>query len=336
MMPKHEEGPLRVMLEDEFRKEFVDAPNRALLKNIVYVQTCVKIKHGIGESIIETYYSHLHTDTSAIEKLKAAGNQTNLEEEEYLMNTDPKEYCMMVCRRIAYFFAIFMKLELLRIQAEFLKDDNGKIWLIHATQIAMREINVPDLEDEIKIEQQALVPPEFADDFKSELKEYNEDTGAMTARASALMGILDDHYAGIKHQSGVNELLKAEPPNTESNYAFAKLRPTSPYTMQQLLDPKMEYYRAKRWLFPASRPKSQISLQRPTTGSYRTPLAGTLRSGMRSTQTLGWTQRKKLKISPQKSKNSVTRYVPSRYSNRVSTWSRTQPLGLSPRNLHNF
>jgi len=153
MMPKHEEGPLRVMLEDEFRKEFVDAPNRALLKNIVYVQTCVKIKHGIGESIIETYYSHLHTDTSAIEKLKAAGNQTNLEEEEYLMNTDPKEYCMMVCRRIAYFFAIFMKLELLRIQAEFLKDDNGKIWLIHATQIAMREINVPDLEDEIKIEQ---------------------------------------------------------------------------------------------------------------------------------------------------------------------------------------
>ena len=70
MQPKHEEGPLRVMLEDEFRKAFVDAPSKALWKNIVYVQTCVKVKHGIGESMIVHYYSHLHENSPAIEALK--------------------------------------------------------------------------------------------------------------------------------------------------------------------------------------------------------------------------------------------------------------------------
>ena len=103
--------------------------------------------------MLETYYSHLHTDTSAIERLKEAGNQSNLDAEEFLMTSDPKGYCNMICRRIAYFLAIFLKLEVLRIKAEFLKDDNGKIWLIHATNIAVREINVPELEEEIRIEQ---------------------------------------------------------------------------------------------------------------------------------------------------------------------------------------
>jgi len=69
------------------------------------------------------------------------------------MQTNPTGYCNMICDRISYFFAIFMKLELLRIQAEFLKDDNGKIWLIHATRISLREINAPDIEEEIRIEQ---------------------------------------------------------------------------------------------------------------------------------------------------------------------------------------
>ena len=131
----------------------------------------------------------------------------------------------------------------------------------------------------------------------------------MTHKATKLMKILDNHYEKIKHRSGINELLKGEPPDIDSTNAFAKLRPTSPYTLQQLLDPKMETYRAKRWLFHGARPKQQMSLTRPAPRSVGTPMAQTLGSTWRSTTSQGWTHRKTLKISPQKSKNSLPKYV---------------------------
>ena len=76
------------------------------------------------------------------------------------------------------------------------------------------------------------MPPEFAEDLNNELEEYQGVTGELTTKATKLMNILDNHYEKIKQKSGINELLKGEPPDIDSNNAFAKLRPTSPYTLQ--------------------------------------------------------------------------------------------------------
>lgn len=114
MTVKDEEGPTRVMNQQDFY-ELAYGRLKVPWKNIVYIQTVVKIKHGIGESIMITYYSHLHTDTGAVEKLKEAGIQSDIQGEEFLMAMDPNEYCMLICRRVSYFLAIFLKLELLRM-----------------------------------------------------------------------------------------------------------------------------------------------------------------------------------------------------------------------------
>ena len=74
MTVKDEQGPTRVMSLTDF-SELAYGRLKIPWKNIVYIQTVVKIKHGIGESMMITYYSHLHTDTGAVEKLKEAGIQ---------------------------------------------------------------------------------------------------------------------------------------------------------------------------------------------------------------------------------------------------------------------
>jgi hypothetical protein len=58
------------------------------------------------------------------------------------MRTDPKEYCLLICRRIQYFLCLFYSTEIVRMEAEFYQDDNGKIWFAYATKILVQEINL--------------------------------------------------------------------------------------------------------------------------------------------------------------------------------------------------
>jgi hypothetical protein len=127
--------------------------------------------------------------------------------------------------------AIVFKLEVLRLKGEFLKDDNGRIWLIHASKISLRPINLPQLDDEIIVEETALVPEDFADNFASEMEKTMTQDFTQSKRASTIQNVLDTHYETIKAKAGINDMLKGEPPYIDSNNAFAKLRPTSPYTL---------------------------------------------------------------------------------------------------------
>ena len=57
------------------------------------------------------------------------------------MRENPQKYCILILRRIAYFFAIHLNLELVRMHAEFMKDDNGKIWFIFAKNTSVRKLD---------------------------------------------------------------------------------------------------------------------------------------------------------------------------------------------------
>ena len=46
----------------------------------------------------------------------------------------------MQCMKMAYFIAKLHDIEVLRMQCEFLKDDNNTIWFSYADQIVYRRI----------------------------------------------------------------------------------------------------------------------------------------------------------------------------------------------------
>ena len=115
---------------------------------------------GIGEPIIINYMSHLRTDKEEVDKLKEAGFQENLEHEQKLMYNNPREYCMVLCRRISFFLAIFFKLELIRMEAEFSRDDNGKIWFTYATKILVEPVTLSNIDEDLVIHSVSLISKE--------------------------------------------------------------------------------------------------------------------------------------------------------------------------------
>jgi hypothetical protein len=69
-----EEGPLRVMNEkDFFDLMMYQRSGSTIWRKIVYMQSVVKSRMGIGESYIINYVSHIRTDKQAVERLKSAG-----------------------------------------------------------------------------------------------------------------------------------------------------------------------------------------------------------------------------------------------------------------------
>lgn len=54
-----------------------------------------------------------------------------------------------MCRRIAFFLAANQHFELLRMRAEFMIDDTGKVWFVFADKISIREIRIKNLDDHI-------------------------------------------------------------------------------------------------------------------------------------------------------------------------------------------
>jgi hypothetical protein len=63
---------------------------------------------GIGEIMLINYVSHIIVDVGAQERMKDAGmQQQSSEEEEDMMINNPMDYCLYVCRKIAFFITIF-------------------------------------------------------------------------------------------------------------------------------------------------------------------------------------------------------------------------------------
>ena len=101
------------------------------------MQTCLKSRIGIGEPIIVKFYAPL--------KVKHPGdrieyNYRTLGDDVELIQSDQFKYCLKQCYKMAYYVSKLYQIEILRMQCEFLKDDNKTIWFTYADQIAFRRI----------------------------------------------------------------------------------------------------------------------------------------------------------------------------------------------------
>lgn len=231
---KDEDGPLRVMMENEFIELMFERGGSPVWKTISYLQTVLKCKSGINEPILVTYYAHKAHDLSAIEELKQAASIE--EDEESMYSRLPEEHCIMVCRRIAYYLAVYCHYNLLRIRGEFIKDDNGKIWLMAANKISVSNLELMENDKHMMFKRVGLVNSDSRDGLLKQISLVTKIK--LNPKASRLAIAMSEHYEHLKKKVGLESLFTSKPPDNASNYAFAKLRPLTPFKFDQLLDPK--------------------------------------------------------------------------------------------------
>lgn len=233
--PAYEEGALRVMTETEFADLMIERAGSSVWKKICYIQAVVKCKHGIGEGFSTTYYSHDANDTDAILELQKAGREDNEAYELSLIN-DVHRYAEFVCRKIAYVLAVNFQLELLRFCPEFVVDDNGKLWLASAGRISVKKIEINDKDQEVIFKKVELRSAESKDRLNEELQAgFNEIKAPHQAR---MLEEMNKHYIDLKTRMGIDEVFRQKPKDPKSSDAFSRLRPFSPYTIYQLIDPE--------------------------------------------------------------------------------------------------
>jgi hypothetical protein len=299
---KDEEGPLRVLMENEFFELMFERMGSPIWRQIAYMQTVIKTRTGVGEVRLVNYYSHDTKDTSAIEELQRAGQAESNEDE--LMVESEAEYCHLICRRVAYFLATYSKVELLRMRAEFMRDDNGRVWLMYATKIAVKKIDLDAESDEnVLFRRVNLESDENKARVESEILVRTVEPSE-SVRSLRLSRLMKQHYEEVKETIGVNKLFEPEQPDYISNKAFARLRPMSPYSMEELLSHNIEARLAERFLL------EQITRRKPprhTQSSAFTPRVTSYLPSLTSRKQHSWTYNSKMRVSPYQSMNTLSR-----------------------------
>ena len=303
MQAKDEEGPLRFLSSNEFFQLIFDKRlGDPYWKTISYIQTVVKCRYGVGETLEVTYYSHDSTDKQALQALQDAG-EIQGEEEETLVLENPQEYCMLLCRRIAYFLASHCQCELLRFKGEFMKDDNGKIWLTWASHISVRAIQLKQTQGEILFKRVGLITPEGKQKLVEDL-DSSQIPKIESPIAERLAVYMQNHYEEIKANTGVNKLFEKEPPDYKTNAAFARLRPMTPYTLEELLDPAIGE-RLSQHLSPRLTSSSQATPRRATTARLRSRRLLPSASNLVTPRQFKWVYNPKVRLTKT---SSVARY----------------------------
>jgi hypothetical protein len=82
---------------------------------------------------------HLVDNNYDIENLDVDFDFKQFGEDASLMRSQPVSYCIKVCHKIGFYVQEIYQYQILRMNVEFYQDDNGKIYLFHASDIYVRE-----------------------------------------------------------------------------------------------------------------------------------------------------------------------------------------------------
>lgn len=223
-----EMGALKVMNENEFTGLMWQRSGSTIWKTLSYVQSTLKCKKGIGESFIHTF-SFTSIDPTEIIR---AGNDENEETEELLFTENKFKYCEFIFKKIHYFFEKYLKIIILHIKGEFLRDDNNRIWLIHASNIVTR--NAP-VEENDEVKEIKTIKVHYEGDFLLSHLAYVAKQ-PKNHRIDKFSNIMNKECDKIIKNSNILDLFKPSEPDVKSTNAFEKLRKYTPYKLEDLLD----------------------------------------------------------------------------------------------------
>jgi hypothetical protein len=221
LRPHDEEGPVRITLESEFFEMMFERGGSSLWKSLVYIQTVLKSKVGLNEVIYATYDSSVPYKPSPIQSI------------DKLLKKYPEFYCQKIMRQIVEAFKDYVRYEICSMECEFMKDDNGAIWLYYVRRLFV--IQLP----ERKVTRQADESLQEQQERKGKLIEHilsvgqNSPTNTNTAR---LMSLMHEQFEEVKAKTGIEEVLRQRPKDNESIAGYSRLRPRARYSFEQVID----------------------------------------------------------------------------------------------------
>lgn len=225
-----EMGALKVMNENEFTGLMWQRSGSTIWKTICYIQSTLKCKKGIGESFVHSY-SFVDVDPTEIIK---AGNEENEETEEILFVENRNKYCEYIFKKIYYLFEKYLKIIILHIKGEFLKDDNNRIWLIHASNIIAEDAPA---EEDTEVKEIKPIKVHYEGDFLlSHLAFVAKQP--KNWRIEKFSNIMNNECDRIIQNSKILDIFKPSEPDIQTTKAFEKLRKFTPYKLEDLLDNK--------------------------------------------------------------------------------------------------
>lgn len=198
--PADEEGPLRVMLEQEFANLMYERGGSIVWKTISYIQTVVKCKLGISQTIEVCYYF-----SDDVKSMKQPNFEFEIYEEE-LGTTDHYEYCLLQCKKFAFFLYVFCHKKLLKIDAEFIRDDNGKIWFVYAAEIFLEDRDILEDEKELLFKHVDLDSKNSAE-VSAAIQIY-KDKKVKFKHELRMKARMEEYYQSIKDKLGISSLLE--------------------------------------------------------------------------------------------------------------------------------
>ena len=88
-----------------------------------------------------------------------------------LIQSNQFKFCLKQCFKMAFYISKLYEVEVLRMQCEFLKDDNKTIWFSHASQIVYRRI-INKLDEQQATKQISYINKEHQAQLVKQLEEH--------------------------------------------------------------------------------------------------------------------------------------------------------------------
>lgn len=124
------------------------------------------------------------------------------------------------------------------MRAQFVKDDDGKIWFSYVKELYVRKIPF-DFERHIIMDEIQSIEKEAKENLINEINNYLDHTKSQKTIHS-IYKVMNTHFNGIKGQVGVDELYRDNYLENEHDRitedAYKTLRPESPYKLGELVN----------------------------------------------------------------------------------------------------
>jgi hypothetical protein len=218
LRPQDEEGPVRVTMESEFFEMMFERGGSSLWRSLVYVQTVLKSKVGLNEVMYVNYDA----------RSPAKKPQTS---EARLMKRQPEEYCRLVMQRIAVALRDYANYEVLSMEGQFIKDDNGAVWLHYLRRVYVKLLPYfrPPRQDETR-------PAEGERLDAAEITEVKVPMDSLNPNSTRIVEMLHGLFEETKSRSGIESIWKNKPKNVDTNEAFARLRPHCKFSFDEIME----------------------------------------------------------------------------------------------------
>lgn len=120
------------------------------------------------------------------------------------------------------------------MRAEFLKDDDGKIWFSWAKDIFVRSMK--SNKDKYEMREVKQLTTQYQRQIINEIDKHKQNAGERAStNIQKMHDLMNQHYEQVKEEIGIMDALNDSDHNEQSDQVFAKLRPSSPYKFKELL-----------------------------------------------------------------------------------------------------